>query len=104
LENETAKTGVPSSLRTAILLKRKDEKPFQCVVKIDAVVDAKSRMERLFGGKGRDPKDDPVLFDPEIEPTNKLLKYDLEDLGAFDLESVCDVAMTTILNGAIKEK
>jgi hypothetical protein len=30
LENETAKTGVPSSLRTAVLLKKKDEKPFQC--------------------------------------------------------------------------
>ncbi|KAE9371782.1 hypothetical protein N431DRAFT_426390 [Stipitochalara longipes BDJ] len=104
LENETAKTGVPSSLRTAILLKRKDEKPFQCVVKVDAVLDAKSRIERMFGGKGRDPKDDPVLFDPEIEPTNKLRKYDLEELGAFDLEGICDVTMTTVLNGAVKGK
>jgi hypothetical protein len=99
LENETAKTGVPSSLRTAILLKRKDEKPFQCMVKIDAVVDAKSRMERMFGGKGRDPRDDP-----EIEPTNKLREYDLEDLGSFDVKSVCDVTMTTLLNEAVKHK
>jgi len=104
LENETANTGVPPSLRTAILLKRKDEKPFQCVVKIDAVVDSKSRLERMFGGKGRDPKDDPVLFDPEIEPTNKLRKYDVEELGAFDLESICDVTMSTILNEVVKEK
>jgi hypothetical protein len=104
LENETAKTSVPSSLRTAILLKRKDEKPFQCVVKIDAVVDAKSRMERMFGGKGRDPRDDPVLFDPEIEPTNKLREYDLEDLGSFDVESVCDVTMTTLFNEAVNQK
>lgn len=104
MENETAKTGVPSSLRTAILLKRKDEKPFQCVVRIDAVVDAKSRMERMFGAKGRDPKDDPVLFDPEIEPTNHLRKYDLEELGAFDLESVCDIIMMNILKDVVKEK
>jgi len=104
LENETTKTGVPSSLRTAILLKRRDEKPFQCVVKIDVVVDTKSRMERMFGAKGRDPKDDPVLFDPEIEPTNKLREYDLEELGAFDLESACDVKMTTVLNEAVKDK
>jgi len=104
LENETAKTGIPSSIRTAILLKRKDEMPFQCVVKIDALVDAKSRLERMFGGKGREPKDDPVLFDPEIEPTNKLRKYALEELGSFDLESVCDVTMTTMLNGVVKDK
>jgi hypothetical protein len=104
LENQTAKTGVPTSMRTAVLLKRKDESPFQCVVKIDASVDFKSALERVFGGKGREPKDDPVLFDPELEPTNNLRKYDIEELGAFDLESVCDVTVATVLGGVMKEK
>jgi hypothetical protein len=104
LENKTAKTGVPTSMRTAVLLKRKDESPFQCVVKIDASVDFKSSLERVFGGKGREPKDDPVLFDPELEPTNNLRKYDIQELGAFDLESLCDVTFTTMLGGVMKEK
>lgn len=96
LENEVTKTGVPTSMRTAVLLKRKDQDPFQCVVKIDATVDTKSRLERMFGGKGREPRDDPVLFDPEIESTNNLQTYEAMELelGAFDLGSVCNVTMT----------
>lgn len=104
LENKSTKTGVPTSMHTAVLLKRKDENPFQCVVKIDASVDFRSKLERVFGGKGREPKDDPVLFDPELEPTNNLQKYDIEELGAFDLESVCDVTFATILGGVMKDK
>ncbi|KAL8867229.1 MAG: hypothetical protein Q9198_008594, partial [Flavoplaca austrocitrina] len=72
-----------------------------CVVKIDAKVDFKSSVERLFGGK---PKDDPVLFDPELEPTNNLWVYKIEELGAFNLESVCDVTFATKLGGALKDK
>lgn len=87
-ENATTKTGVPTSMRAGILLKRKDEEPFQCIVKIDATVDIKSNLERVFGGK---PKDDPVLFDPTLNPTNNLQKYDVEELGATDLERLCDV-------------
>ena len=104
LENKTTKTGVPMSMRTAVLLKRKDESPFQCVVKIDATVDLKSTLEQVFGGKGREPKDDAVLFDPEMEPTNNLQKYDIEELGAFDLESVRDVTFATVLEGVMKKK
>jgi hypothetical protein len=101
LENPTTKTGVPVSMRTAILLKRKDENPFQCVVKIKADVDFKSSLERVFGGK---PKDDPVLFDPDLPPTNNLQNYEIENLGAFALENVCDVTFSTVLGGVMKEK
>ncbi|KAH7317806.1 hypothetical protein BKA65DRAFT_108303 [Rhexocercosporidium sp. MPI-PUGE-AT-0058] len=90
-ENATTKTGVPTSMRTGILLKRKDENPFQCVVKINATVDVKSNLESLFGGK---PKDDPVLFDPSLDPTNNLQTYDIEDLGAINLENLCEVTHT----------
>jgi hypothetical protein len=104
LENKTTKTGVPAAMRTAVLLKRKDESLFQCVVSIDARVDFKSTVERVFGGKGREPKDDPVLFDPELDPTNNLREYDVKELGAFDLERVCDVTFATALDGAMKKK
>ena len=88
LENKTAKTGIPPSMRAAVLLKRKDEDPFQCVVKIDTIVDFKSTLGKMIGGKGRDPRDDPVLFDPHMGPTNRLHAYNLEELGSFDLQSV----------------
>ncbi|KAI9793749.1 MAG: hypothetical protein M1833_000695 [Piccolia ochrophora] len=104
LENKTAKTGIPASIRTAILLKRDDEEPFQCIVKLNASVDFKSTLERVFGGKGRTPRDDPVLFDPTMEPTNKLYTYNIEELGKFDLESVCDITFSTTLGGTVKEK
>jgi len=91
LENATTKTGVPAALRAAVLLKREDEKHFKCVVKIDAVVDHRSKLERMFGGKGKDPKDDPVIFNPELDPTNKLRQYDVENLGAIDIQSLSDV-------------
>jgi hypothetical protein len=89
LENNTTKSGAPRSMRTAILLKRQDENPFQCVVKIDANVDVKSQMERMFG---RVPKDDPVLFNPEADPTNKLQNYNVEDLGATELDNIWAIA------------
>ena len=102
LENKTAKTGLPSSMRTAILLKRQDENPFQCVVKVDALVDFRSQMERTFGGKGRDPRDDPVLFDPSMEPTHKLQRYDIENLAACDLHALSDVTVSRELTGVNK--
>jgi hypothetical protein len=49
LDNQTAKTGVPTLMRTVVLLKRKDGNPFQCVVKTDARVDIKSTFKRVFG-------------------------------------------------------
>jgi hypothetical protein len=64
----------------------------------------KVEWNRYLVGRGEIRRMIQRLFDPEIEPTNKLLKYDLEELGTFDLESVCDVTMTTFINGAVKEK
>ena len=104
LENKTLETGVPPSLQTAILLRRKHKDPFQCVVKIDAKVDFRSTLERVFGFKGRAPKDDPVLFDPEIVSTENLQKYNEKELGSFDMESVCDVTFMTTLGDVMKTR
>lgn len=101
LENPTTKTGVPRSMRTAILLKRKDERPFRCLVTLKSTADFKTSMERVFG---KTPPNDPVLFDPELPPTNNLQEYDVENLGAFDLEGTSDLTFSTILTTAIKEK
>ena len=85
----------------AILLKRNDENPFQCVVKVKANTDLKTGLERMIG---RLPKNDPVLFDPNLPPTNNLEDYDLENLGAFDLDAASDLTISTLLTTASKEK
>ena len=103
LENQATTTGVPEVVQTAVLLRRMDENPFQCVVRIDAKVDIMSTLERVFGGKGRVPKDDLVWFDPRTRSTANLAKYNEKELGNFPLESVCDVTFKTFLNGVVKD-
>ncbi|KAL1640282.1 hypothetical protein SLS58_007098 [Diplodia intermedia] len=99
LENEMTNTGIPAVMRMAILLKRRNQAKFQCTFEINATVDYKSNLERLFGTK---PKDDPVFFDPDMEPTNKLQTYDIYNLGSVDLGHVSDITFNTVVDGAIK--
>ncbi|KAL7824068.1 hypothetical protein V8C26DRAFT_384766 [Trichoderma gracile] len=88
-ENPAIKSGTPSFLRCAILLNRGfDDNQFQCKVRIKVEADWKSEMGRLFGST---PADDPILFDPGMPPTNKLRKYDTENLGAIDLDEFVDI-------------
>ncbi|KAL6878818.1 hypothetical protein J3F83DRAFT_724008 [Trichoderma novae-zelandiae] len=88
-ENSTVKSGTPSLLRCAILLNRGfDDNQFQCKVRIKVEADWKSEMGRLFGST---PPDDPVLFDPDMPPTNKLRKYDADNLGSIDLDDFVDI-------------
>lgn len=98
-ENASRKTGVPAELRVGILLKRESEENFRCTVEIDSQVDMKTSLKRWMGGK---PKDDPILFKPSLKPTNRLMQYDTQNLGGFDLSLVEDVTLTTVLDGAIK--
>ena len=90
-------------MRAAILLKRKDDNPFQCVVKVKVKVNAdlKTGLERILG---RLPKNDPVMFDPSLPPTNNLKEYDLGNLGAFNLDAASDLTFSTLLTTASKEK
>ncbi|KAK3314433.1 hypothetical protein B0H66DRAFT_562921 [Apodospora peruviana] len=89
-ENRSAKSGVPSFLRCAILLAREENNLFEARITIKADADWKSSLKtsavRLFGGT---PRDDPVLFDPSLKPTNKLRKagYDTGNLGDLDLRA-----------------
>ncbi|KAF9875774.1 hypothetical protein CkaCkLH20_06706 [Colletotrichum karsti] len=100
-ENATTKKGVPAAMRVGILLKRPmDDDEFYCTVKVETEVDLKTRIEQLFGGRDQD---DPILFRTDEPPTNKLMKYDVENLGAFDLAAIEDVTVTIVKNGVIKE-
>jgi hypothetical protein len=90
LENRSVATGVPAFVRTAILLQRPDpDAAFHATVTIRAQADLRSSIGKLFG---RVPRDDPILYDPSLPPTNKLRKYDGDNLGKIDLNDLSAVA------------
>ncbi|KAF2012822.1 hypothetical protein BU24DRAFT_425438 [Aaosphaeria arxii CBS 175.79] len=100
-ENATDETGIISLLRASILLKRRDMAHFKAKVNIKVKADLQSQFGAFFKSV---PKDDDVLFNPERDPTNKLQKYDIENLGLIDLKSLSDVTYQTFLKGTVKEQ
>ena len=95
LENESTLTGVPAFFQAAVLLKRADNSPFHSVFTINASVDLFSSLKALVGSK---PKDDAVLYDPLLPPTNQLRDYDLENLETVDLQGLGIASFTTPTN------
>ena len=92
IENKSVETGVPAFVRTAVLLRRADNKTkFRAAFKIHARADLWSSLERVFG---KTPKDDPILYDPSLPATNRLRKYDVDNLGSIDLSDLSSVAFT----------
>ncbi|KAJ4180390.1 hypothetical protein NW767_014395 [Fusarium falciforme] len=101
MENPETKTGVPISMKTAILLKRKDEGRFQCVVTVKAKADWRTSLEWLVGATR---PDDPVLFDPTLDPTSDRYR-DMElKLGELDLDAICDITSANIVEGVVKTR
>jgi len=92
LQNESMQTGVPSHVRTAVLLKRADDGEFSSTFKIKAKVDLVSAMGRLLSGAT--PDDDPILYDPSLPPTNKLRTYDTDNLGDVNLLELSTAAFS----------
>jgi hypothetical protein len=102
LENPSRKTGVPASLRAAMLVERKRKSKFKCTVTIKSQLDFKSEVGQFFGKK---ELEDPVLFNPRFPPkwANKL-KYDVDSLGTLDLELISDITFTTLRTDGIKQR
>jgi hypothetical protein len=101
MENPQTKTGVPIAMKTAILLKRRDEGTFQCVVSLKAKADWRTSMEWLAGTT---PADDPVLFDPTLDSTSdKYNEMELK-LGELDLEPISDITVMNLVEGVIKTR
>ncbi|KAF7136880.1 hypothetical protein CNMCM5793_006495 [Aspergillus hiratsukae] len=101
LENPRAKSGVVSSMQGAILLWRENMEPFTARVTLNATMDTRTRIDTLFT---KDPKEDDVWYDPNKPPTNRLHKYDVDNLGALDINALCDVTFRTILENTTKTK
>ncbi|KAI1115067.1 hypothetical protein F5Y14DRAFT_144486 [Nemania sp. NC0429] len=107
-ENSNFNTGIPVAFRAGVLLKRTDEAPFKCDVKIAVKADVRSSLEDFFGRFK--PKDDSVLFNPKAKVSTRKFaavdpaKLDTENLSQFDLEAVSDVTFLRIHDGAVKRK
>ncbi|KAH8911540.1 hypothetical protein BR93DRAFT_924223 [Coniochaeta sp. PMI_546] len=91
MENKSTHTGVPAFFRTAVLLKREDDSEFESSFDIKVSADMVSRFASLFG---KTPIDDPIIYDPSMPPTNKLRKYDTDNLGEIDLQELNLVTFT----------
>ena len=92
LENKQRETGLPDSVKVALLLERENSKPFNVKVTLEADVDFMSRLEQKFK---KLPLDDPVLFNPKLtgKKPKKGRKYDVEGLNSQVLYSLCEVRM-----------
>lgn len=85
LENSTLKSGIPASLEVAVRIQRQDEAVFTCMPTIRCKADKWTSIESFFG---KVPDDDPVLLNPDRKPTNRLMRYDTENIGAIDLQAL----------------
>ncbi|KAI3398705.1 hypothetical protein diail_8744 [Diaporthe ilicicola] len=101
LENATLKSGIPASLQVAVRIKRQDEEIFSCMPKIKCRADKWTSIESFFG---KVPEDDPVLLCPDRKPTNRLMVYDKDNIGAINLQALGNIVPTTMIRDAEQEK
>ena len=73
-EDETTKTGLPEGLRTVVLFTRQDNTLFQ--------------LKLVMKIKGSTWAYDSLLYHPGMPPTNRLMKYDTDNLASIDLTSL----------------
>lgn len=66
-EKDSAKTGVSTQPRTAILLERQNDDEFHCLPSIRVTPNLGSRLVNLFAAR---ESDDPVEFDSRYELNN----------------------------------
>ncbi|ROV93843.1 hypothetical protein VMCG_08809 [Cytospora schulzeri] len=92
LENETRSSGVPDSVRVAMLVRRDTDEPFRAEVAVEVDTDMATKIGSYFK---KVPVDDPVLFNPKAQ--GKLKKGRTQgvlNLGDVDLYSLCDARMS----------
>jgi hypothetical protein len=97
LENPLQKTGIPTTVRTVVLLKRCSvQERFQAKVEVEAEVDWVSKLGKMVDKVfGRVERDDPVVFDPGKK--GSVEGIDEEKLGEVDLTALSAVLETTLL-------
>ncbi|KAI1775106.1 hypothetical protein F4818DRAFT_61496 [Hypoxylon cercidicola] len=105
-ENEDKSDGIPTFLRAAVLLRRRENVPFSFAVKVKTDVDFVGKVKTLFGFERKDPIDpveiDPANFPEAGRPTIRSLDPELNNLDKMDklnLKKVASVMVVTVLDG-----
>ncbi|KAL9473682.1 hypothetical protein ACSS6W_008062 [Trichoderma asperelloides] len=102
-ENETQPTGIPASLKIAVLVSREDQKKFYCKPALTCKTDKRTATESLFR---KIPKDDHIIFQPMPHEAgtypNKNVIYGDTELGKTDLDKIGDVIFRTLVTDAQK--
>ncbi|KAI1465213.1 uncharacterized protein F4812DRAFT_440128 [Daldinia caldariorum] len=101
-ENQTGKTGVPTSMQAAIRLRREDMSHFQAHFTMKVTPSWLTSVQSCLKS---DPKDDPVNFDPAQNAINDSQnEHNTDELGMVRLEGLSDVTVTTILSKTTKDR
>ncbi|OHE93567.1 hypothetical protein CORC01_11164 [Colletotrichum orchidophilum] len=99
LENPITCDGVPEALTGAILLKRRDGfSHFQCDFSITVKTDRWTAFANFFKSL---PLDDPILFDPRLPPTNKLMIYATNSLANISLRDFENINIMKIKTASV---
>ncbi|PNP52485.1 hypothetical protein THARTR1_06953 [Trichoderma harzianum] len=97
-ENKSQPTGIPASLKVAVLISRLEEKKFTCRLALSCKTDTRTAAESLFK---KIPKDDPIVFQPDVHDKgtrpNKNVTYGDETLGRIDLNELGDLTFRTVI-------
>lgn len=101
-ENHSTKKGIPTFLRTALLLQRSNDTEFKGSVDFKVkTTDWKSEIRHFLG---RRDVDEPVLYDPTKTPTKNsdIAGLNINNLGSLRLEDLFKLISHTTVDGAVK--
>ncbi|KAI1167465.1 hypothetical protein F5B18DRAFT_601871 [Nemania serpens] len=104
-ENKDKTDGIPTLLRAAVLLRRRENVPFSFTVKVKTDVDFVGEVKTLFGLERKDPID-PVEVDPANFPEAGLATissldpqlHNLDKMDKLNLKKVAGVMVSTVLD------
>lgn len=99
-ENETTKSGMPSRVRTALLLKREDDAEFSCAVDVKLKTSFQSRFHEYVSRE----EDEPVRYDPSKSSgyNSGFPEIDRHNLESITLTDLVDLTFVTEVGNTIK--
>jgi hypothetical protein len=97
-ENTHKKDGLPSFLRTCVLLRLTSKAPFRAEIKVESEVDFRTEVKRLVGLEGFDPVDPfTIVQDDHREEDLGPDQLPLGELGSIDLSKLCGVIAASVI-------
>ncbi|KAF2260507.1 hypothetical protein CC78DRAFT_589655, partial [Lojkania enalia] len=92
-ENQLSLSGIPSSIRTAVILEREDDEVFFGTLEIETDV-AGFSFRDFQSGMAENGRDDPIIFDPRRPPMGEDIRLNVNELSSVNIEDF--VSITTV--------